>query len=32
MDFDKFTNQAKQVLNSSQQILQRYSHTQQMLS
>ncbi len=28
MDFEKFTNQAKQVLNSSQQILQRYSHTQ----
>ena len=28
MDFDKFTNQAKQVLNDSQQILQRYSHTQ----
>ncbi len=28
MDFEKFTNQAKQVLNDSQQILQRYSHTQ----
>ena len=28
MDFEKLTNQAKQVLNDSQQILQRYSHTQ----
>jgi ATP-dependent Clp protease ATP-binding subunit ClpC len=28
MDFEKFTNQAKQVLSDSQQILKRYNHTQ----
>jgi len=28
MDFEKLTNQAKQVMAGSQQILQRYSHTQ----
>lgn len=28
MDFDKLTNQTKQALQASQQILQRYKHTQ----
>ncbi len=28
MDFDKLTNQTKQALSASQQILQRYKHTQ----
>jgi ATP-dependent Clp protease ATP-binding subunit ClpC len=28
MDFDKLTNQTKQALTASQQILQRYKHTQ----
>ena len=28
MDFEKFTNQAKQAVSASQQILKRYSHTQ----
>jgi ATP-dependent Clp protease ATP-binding subunit ClpC len=28
MDFEKFTNQAKQVFTDSQQILQRYKHNQ----
>ena len=28
MDFERFTNQAKQALSASQQILQRYKHSQ----
>ena len=28
MDFEKFTNQAKQMMAGAQQVLQRYSHTQ----
>jgi len=28
MDFEKFTNQAKQMMAGAQQVIQRYSHTQ----